>query len=226
MHLMRKTSTTTNRFALPVSENDIKHYRKIRRTKIQGQIIPGQQKYLMIGEPIIIVSKGCSIIYRCWLLVLWSNLIICCPILCWKLFLVMGETIHQERCTRYAIVCSVLCAKKVFMTRIGLSLKQADLLTAEQETILWDMCLLGNRNSQAVINTIFFYNLRNTGIWKFYNLCVGKPMETHLLNIVGGFQISNHFAGGLQQRNLLAKTIQRYSESGTPGSLYVLFVHG
>lgn len=112
---------------------------------------------------------------------------------------------------------------------IGVSVKQADPLTPEQEDVLWNKIFLGQHSSKSYLNTVFYYNCKLLGLRgldKHRKLevcqlkCVVSDGKTYI-EFCG--RTSKNFAGGLHQRNILAKLSRHFSESGTPRSLYDIY---
>ncbi|XP_069106898.1 uncharacterized protein [Argopecten irradians] len=54
--------------------------------------------------------------------------------------------------------------KQLASEGIGVSLKQADPITPEQDNALWESDNLGKASSQAIIHTLFYYNCKLFGL--------------------------------------------------------------
>ncbi|XP_062593284.1 uncharacterized protein LOC134254776 [Saccostrea cucullata] len=119
--------------------------------------------------------------------------------------------------------------KELASQGIGVSIKQADPLTPEQEDVLWEKKLLGSHTSKSYINTVFYYNCKLFGLrgldeHRKLEVCQIKCGDSDgkaYIEFCG--RTSKNFSGGLHQRNILAKTIRHYSESGTLRSLFDVY---
>ncbi|XP_061193639.1 uncharacterized protein LOC133201853 [Saccostrea echinata] len=119
--------------------------------------------------------------------------------------------------------------KELASQGIGVSIKQADPLTPEQEDVLWEKKLLGSHTSKSYINTVFYYNCKLFGLrgpdeHRKLEVCQIKCGDSDG-NIEFCGRTSKNFSGGLHQRNILAKTIRHYSESGTLRAVCLMFIH-
>ena len=56
-------------------------------------------------------------------------------------------------------------------------------ITEREETILWDMALLGANTAESLLNTVYFYN------GKLFGLQSGEHRLIHLSNVVEGNKI-------------------------------------
>lgn len=118
--------------------------------------------------------------------------------------------------------------KELASQGIGVSVKQADPLTPEQD-VLWDKNFLGPHSSKSYINTVIYYNCKLFGLrgldeHRKLEVCQLKcDVSDGKTYIEFCGRTSRNFAGGLHQRNILAKSIRHFSESGTPRSLYGIY---
>lgn len=118
--------------------------------------------------------------------------------------------------------------KELASQGIGVSVKQADPLTPEQD-VLWDKNFLWPHSSKSYINTVIYYNCKLFGLrgldeHRKLEVCQLKcDVSDGKTYIEFCGRTSRNFAGGLHQRNILAKSIRHFSESGTPRSLYGIY---
>ncbi|XP_048729545.2 uncharacterized protein LOC125646925 [Ostrea edulis] len=120
--------------------------------------------------------------------------------------------------------------KELASQGIEVSIKKADPFMPEQEDARWDNKLLGTHTSKSYIYTVFYYNCKLFGLrgldeHRQLEVCqvkCGISDEKAYIEFCG--RTSKNFAGGVHQRNVLAKSICHYtSTSGTSRSLYDVY---
>lgn len=105
------------------------------------------------------------------------------------------------------------CMKEVASQGIGVSVKQADPLTPEQENVLWKR----HKHSNCK-----HFGLRGPDKHRKLKVCQLRCDVSDGKTCIGFCgRTSKNFAGGPHQRNILAKSIRHFSESGTPLYIYI-----
>lgn len=108
------------------------------------------------------------------------------------------------------------CMKELASQGIGVSVKQADPLTPEQENVLWKR----HKHSNCK-----HFGLRGPDKHRKLKVCQLRCDVSDGKTCIGFCgRTSKNFAGGPHQRDILAKSIRHFSESGTPQYIYVRYI--
>lgn len=107
------------------------------------------------------------------------------------------------------------CMKELASQGIGVSVKQADPLTPEQENVLWKR----HKHSNCK-----HFGLRGPDKHRKLKVCQLRCDVSDGKTCIGFCgRTSKNFAGGPHQRDILAKSIRHFSESGTPQYMYDIY---
>jgi hypothetical protein len=116
--------------------------------------------------------------------------------------------------------------KETARSGLGSSKRQAEIITAEQETLLWEKGLLGSDSPAHLLDTIFSFGLHfvlRAG-QEHRNLRKGTKSQIALLKVRRGWEevfgihkISyNCNSGGLNTKNLNPKVTRVYEDAKNP----------
>jgi integrase len=119
--------------------------------------------------------------------------------------------------------------KKLTSDGIGATVKQAEPLTKEDESRLWECGVLGTSTSQSLLYTVFLYNCKLFGL---------RGCDEHRGLVPGQFSVgrdhigqyveftgrsSKTFKGGLDQTHIKAKTVKHYDMQDGDRSIVNIF---
>ncbi|CAG2250785.1 unnamed protein product [Mytilus edulis] len=126
-----------------------------------------------------------------------------------------------------------LSARMTELTKqgIGTTTKQAEAISEETESTLWEKGLLGSTSSKAIMNTMFFYNSKLfglRGVDEHRNLSVdqfelGKDQTGSFILFKG--RANKTYKGGLNQRNLSAKNLKHYLQNPVLFKIYEQYLN-
>ena len=110
---------------------------------------------------------------------------------------------------------------------VGLEMKQADLITEEEETRLWDLNILGDSSPQQLVDTVTYCTCVDyiSNLWAYRRLCVDQ-LQLHEPNdkpafIVYHETISEANSGGLAQCKLKPKRVEHFASIAYPKKCFV-----
>ena len=120
--------------------------------------------------------------------------------------------------------------KRLQAEGVGSKRKQAETLTEEEENILWDKGLLGDKNPQTLLDTIIFYNglffaLRS---WQEHRQLRRDPCQIEVVEHAGERpflryteDISKNHPGGLKGRKTTPKLVLHHANTENPQRCFV-----
>ncbi|XP_063397165.1 uncharacterized protein LOC134681459 [Mytilus trossulus] len=111
----------------------------------------------------------------------------------------------------------------------GMTTKQADPISQEQEMILWDKEVVGYDSSAALLNGVFFYNCKLFGMrgrdehhsLDASQINIGTDDKGKYIQFIE--TNSKTFKGGLKQKNVENKNIKHYTNASSDRDLFKLY---
>ncbi|XP_062598710.1 zinc finger MYM-type protein 3-like [Saccostrea cucullata] len=110
--------------------------------------------------------------------------------------------------------------KSLLSKGLGTKVKQADPITQEDEELLWEREVLGNKSAETLQYTVFFYMCKLFGLRGFdehrdltcANVTIGEDGRGKYIHFCGGS--NKTFKGGLAHLSLQSKDIRHYCQPG------------